>query len=210
MSHLPDPKLYVWKNGDKVSAAVLNHSFAALHGLAEAAAALALQPDPDIIDARERLAATEERLGRLEKYAVATERERNTRAYMPMAAYGELLKHIQELAGPLRAQTAQLRGDAESVRQMHGAVESRIATLEANPAPPAPSIEAFEAMRRELDAARAEAHAANVQLAGLRADIAGVYKFAAASDRERNSREYAPLAMVGELLARIAALEGRA
>lgn len=173
MGHLPAPTLHKWASGDRLFADQLTHNFGALHGLVEAAAALAVEPDRNGAEALQRVTNAETRIAALERYNRSTPRERGEKQWAPLAAFGELVQQVSRLRDPMDQAIQHLRADVRRRRAAEQALGDRIAAVETRPAPPpAPSLAAFRMLSAELDAARAEAQALREQIAQLRTDLA--------------------------------------
>jgi hypothetical protein len=161
MAHLPDPKLHKWETGQQISSAVLNHDFGALHMLAEYAADLALEPDPNAAEALARVTNAESRIAALERYNANTARERGEQQFTPLATFGALVQQVSALADPLHEAAGLLSLEAATRRAAEESLSHRLALLEAKPpAPPAPSVAEFEQLRAELAAFCASVEAA--------------------------------------------------
>lgn len=203
--------LHLWASGDSLQASDLNANFLLLLGLIGTATAEARQPDEIAETVCAWSVEADERLEALENHAKGTERERNLRQYAPLALIGSLQRQIAALSGPIQQECERLRAEIATQRQSEGHVAARVTALEDRPHPAtAPTVEQFAALQKELKQAQAEARTAFGQVAGLRAELAALRKLVTDPDRgTQNKRLYAPLAAVGQLLHRIAAIEAR-
>lgn len=203
MGHLPDPQLHKWSDRDALSAAILNHDFGALHGLAEMAADLAATPDPEVAKALARVARIEGRISALEHYTTSTPRQRGEREFTPLASFATLLQQVNELAAPLREAAA----EAADRRHAEQVLESRLALVESTPLPPpAPSVAEFEQLQAELEEARAEASAASQRADQLRTDLAELRSHLETGEREKTTR-FVPLPAFAALQQRLEAFQ---
>jgi hypothetical protein len=118
MGHLPEhAKLVQWKSGDPLAADALNWNFALVHGWAETAMAAAKAPDTLTLEAAATLAPLTRRVTALERREASSERERNERQYTPLAAHGQLLRHLDML----HKEIAALRKQVQALEARAGA-----------------------------------------------------------------------------------------
>jgi chromosome segregation ATPase len=174
MGHLPDTsELIQFKRGDPLIAENFNWNFALVHGWAETAMAAAKAPDTLTVEVAATLAPLTRRVTALERREASSERQRNERQYVPLAAHGALVRQMGEIAGPLRQAAAELQAECGTQRAAPEPMERRLAALEAQEQP---SMEAFQAVQAGLAKARAEAAIAVGQAVAVRKEMAGLRK----------------------------------
>jgi len=207
MGYFAEDGITVWQKGQNLTAEDLNRNFATLLMYAERAIDRALQPDVAVVELTRRLRDIESRLDALELHASRSARERNEMEYTPLAYFGGMLQRLDGLQQMTEATAAELRQAHSAVEAMHNDQRGRIERLEQQP--PAARADALAALIAEYQGTTATATKALLEATALRGEVAHAKRLALATDREANRQQYAPLAVLAELIKRIEALEAR-
>ena len=207
MSHLPNLGLKTWGKGDKLSAEQLNSNFAALLQAVEVCMVAALSPDPAGVANEVHIANHATRLDTIERMLTLHERQRNEKAWAPLAHVSALMQLMLEIRGPLAAKAEQLQDAQQAVLQLHADVVRRVQRLEQAPEYAMQADHA--ALAADCDTIAQKAHVAMVQAVALRQEVGQLRKLALGRDRLANRMEYAPLSTVGHILQRIREIEAR-
>jgi hypothetical protein len=207
MAHLNGHSLQRWGKGDQLRAADLNDNFAALRDMAEQAMAAALMPDPAAVGLELRFGEIEQRLLTLQAMTTAHSRQRNEMAWAPLAQVGAILTMVQELRRDAEAELARLKAALIRLVEASAGFERRLERVEQ--LPEAAALADFAEVA--LGHARLAGHEQMLlgQIVALRAEVMILREAALGRAREANAIEYAPLAYVGAILQRLAAVEAR-
>lgn len=206
MSHL-QVALPRFEKGKPLNAADLNSAFQILLGAIEVCMHAALTPDAATNANEVHIAAHADRLDMLERMQMMHERQRNEKAWAPLAHVSALMQLMLEIRGPLAAKAEQLQDAQEAVLQLHADVVRRVQRLEQ--APEYAEKADHAALAADCDSIAQKAHVAMVQAVALRQEVGQLRKLALGHDRLANRMEYAPLSTVGHLLQRIREIEAR-
>lgn len=206
MSHL-QIALPRFEKGSPLNAADLNNAFQLLLGAIEVCMHAALTPDAATNANEVHIAAHGERLDVLEHMQMMHERQRNEKAWAPLAHVAALMQLMLEIRGPLAAKAEQLQQAQAEVLQLHADVVRRVQRLEQ--APEYAEKADHEALSKDCEGIAQKAHLAMVQAVALRQEVGQLRKLALGHDRLANRMEYAPLSTVGHILQRIREIEAR-
>lgn len=201
------PPLTVWNRGDPLNAQDLNNNFMLLVNMVGQAAHAAMQSAPDAADALALAVSAHQKLAAIEGEVQALDEDLGE--YAPMIAVLDL--HRQFSATMERATRAvdTLEWFEHQRSREHARMAARVSELKDHQAPPAPSVEAFNALREEMAKAQTAAQAALRQLESVQAEVQRLRKQVTDPDRGRqaNQRMFTPLATTAELFKRVQELE---
>lgn len=207
MSHLPDIALTKFEAKKPLRADDLNRNFAILLGAIEVCMHAALTPDAATNANEVHIANHAARLDAIERMLTLHERQRNEKAWAPLAHVAALMQLMLEIRGPLAAKAEQLQQAQVEVLQLHADVLRRVQRLEQ--APEYAMAADHKALAADCDTIAQKAHVAMVQAVALRQEVGQLRKLALGHDRLANRMEYAPLSTVGFILQRIREIEAR-
>lgn len=207
MSHLPDIRLPRFEKGRPLNAADLNNAFQLLLGAIEVCMHAALTPDAATNANEVMIAAHGDRLDMLERMQMMHERQRNEKAWAPLAHVAALMQLMLEIRGPLVARAEQLHEACSDIRQLHAELVRRVQRLEQ--APEYAMQADHEVLAADCERIAQKAHIAMVQAVALRQEVGVLQKMMAAHERQRNEKQYMPLSTGGHLLQRIREIEAR-
>ena len=207
MSHLPDIALAKFEAKKPLRAEDLNRNFAILLGAIEVCMHAALSPDAATNANEVHIAAHGDRLDMLERMQMMHERQRNEKAWAPLAHVAALMQLMLEIRGPLDDRARELLAAQDEARGQHDDLARRLQRLEQQPEPAL--AEDFQALAKDCDTIAQKAHIALTQAVALRQEVGQLRKLALGHDRLANRMEYAPLSTVGFILQRIREIEAR-
>lgn len=208
MSHLNGhDSLKTWKKGDQLLSADLNANFRVLADMAEAAVAVALQPDPAAVGLEMSLRDIKQRLATVEYMLTLHARQRNEREWAPLSHLGALVVMVNNLQRKLEEAVLRLDQMHAALGSDHLDLDRRIARLEQQPE--AADKESFTALAGDFKRVALKEHMLLAQIIALRHETRILRELALGHDREANRMEWAPLSTVGHLLQRIMALEAK-
>lgn len=206
MSHL-QVALPRFEKGKPLNAADLNSAFQQLYAAIEVCMHAALTPDAATNANEVHIAAHGDRLDMLERMQMMHERQRNEKAWAPLAHVAALMQLMLEIRGPLAEKADALQEAQEQVLELHADLVRRVQRLEQ--APEYAMKADHEALAADCETIAQKAHIAMVQAVALRQEVGQLRKLALGHDRLANRMEYAPLSTVGHLLQRIREIEAR-
>lgn len=206
---MTDPDFYLVEKGKQISASGLNGNFRKLAELLLELQISERTPAPVVVDLEVALAKLEERTKTLEKLSAMHERQRNEREYAPLSSVGALLVRMNQLQERFDEAVKKLEQMTGEIIVTHDGHEDRLKTIEARGE--LATVEQLNGFLEELDKAREYARLALQQSTELRRTTNALTKAMASPspDRALNKPEFAPMAYIGHILSRLAALEAK-
>lgn len=207
MAHLNGHKLQRWEPGDRLQAEGLNHNFATLAEIAEAALLQARTPDQTVVRLEMATGRLAERLDVLERLANMHERQRNEKEWAPLSHLGAIVTMVNDLRQQVEAAVARIDQMHAGLSTNRDELNRRLARIEQQP--DAATEEDFSFLARDHERVALEQKGMLAQIVALQGQLQTLTDWALGKDQRVNRVEYAPLAYFGELVRRIEKLEER-
>lgn len=207
MAHLNGHKLERWDKGDRLTAEGLNHNFATLAEIAEAALLHARTPDQTVVRLEMTTGRLAERLDVLERLANMHERQRNEKEWAPLSHLGAIVTMVNDLRQQVEAAIARLDEAHAEIGTLHDDLERRLLRIEQQP--DAAADAEFQSVALDHKRLALEQKGMLAQIVALQDQMQTLTDWALGKDQRVNRVEYAPLAYFGELVRRIEKLEAR-
>lgn len=200
---------YFLEAGKPISSSGVNDNFREIMGHIVDQSIALRTPAPVVVDLEVALAKLEARTKTLEELSALHARQRNEREYAPLSSVGALLVRMNQLQERFDEAVRKLEQMAGEIIVTHDGHEDRLKTIEAKGE--LATVEQLNGFLEELDKAREYARLALQQSTELRRTTNALTKAMASPspDRALNKPEFAPMAYIGHILSRLAALEAK-